>query len=175
MSWFRMIECDEMTCSTEFMKYENHMILSSNTSTSYDLYLREHIAQVIQHTSMSHVVAIETQGALIASIIVASVCTTIEAVLAHTFSETIGTEVVDEGTMAAAFEWVEVQDVYHQDVYHHDKSTRLSKSAPGAAYTLMQSIHSQTPETSYQTTENKQNSSRRLDTANFLQTMQSYK
>jgi hypothetical protein len=128
---------------------------------------------------MQNVVALETQGALIASIIVATVCTAIEAVLAHTFSQTIGTEVIDEGTMAA-FEWEEVQHVYNQDVYHHDKPgggdrRTLYKSAPGAAYTLMQSIHSQTPETSYQTTENKQNSSRRLDTAHFLQTMHSYK
>jgi hypothetical protein len=114
----------------------------------------------------------ETPSVLIASIVMAVACTMIEAVLAHTFSETIesGTAVTDAQEPVLDMFVVQVQGG------HNNEGSRkmVPNGAHNTAYTMMQSLHS-VHDKSHQTTIGKQNSSRRLDATSFLQGLQSHK
>jgi hypothetical protein len=133
-------------------------------------------------TTTSHVMPIETQGALIISVMLATVCTFIEAVLAHTFSETIGTSVIDgtEEEEVTELTWVQVVEDQSTDQTTPGWGNRriMSKLAPTTEYTMMQSVFStQTPnrsDQSHQNTEGKNKSTRRLETANFLHSMHAH-
>jgi hypothetical protein len=111
---------------------------------------------------------LESEGALFVSILVATLCTLVEGVLAHTFSETIGSGVVDDECESGEVKWiVEVVDdvIPRQSIW----------GSRNSAYTLMQSVHS-TQDSNindkyYQNTDSRLHNPRRLDASNFLQSI----
>jgi hypothetical protein len=128
--------------------------------------------------SDTQVIALETQSALIASILLAVACTIIEAVFAHTFSQTIGNMVATQLTVVIGggdsetsrdLETSGAEGRYNALGWGGRKT--VLKTGHNTAYTLIQSVHDQ----SHETTPSKPISSRRLDTANFLQALHSYK
>jgi hypothetical protein len=110
---------------------------------------------------------LKTQSALIASIILAVGCTMIEAVLAHTFSETIDSRT---STPEVLLEAVHVADGRLGTTWGGRKT--ISASVHNTAYAMIQSVHA---DQAHQTTARKQNTWKRLDTANFLQGLHSHK
>lgn len=132
-----------------------------------------------------NVMPLETQGALFVSVLVATMCTLIEAVLAHTFSETIGISSIAEECECEEVKWVAQVVVEGPHTPQntsgwatHRMSTLAPNTAPNTAYTMMQSVHSSNTQSSRtanidksnQNIDNKHN--RRLDASNFLQSMQ---
>lgn len=136
--------------------------------------------------STTHGVALETQSAFVASIILAVFCTIIEACFAHTFSETIGSGTATQMMVVVDGNWDKTSDPemcgtegrqctrgssMHVNAPGWGGGKTVSKAVHNTAYTVMQAVHGQ----SHESTTSKQNSSRRLDTANFLQALQSHK
>jgi hypothetical protein len=120
--------------------------------------------------SATQVVPLEMQTALAASIILAVVCTVIEALLAHTFAITIGQNVApDQQYQEMAMD----REAIFQ-AQSGNKRRRHSMDGPNSAYTLLQAVQSPTD----QLHDNMMDQPFRLpvlDTAVFLQTLLSRK
>jgi hypothetical protein len=123
--------------------------------------------------SETQIVSLESQTALAASVILAVVCTMIEALLAHTFALTVGYDVAESMVQ----EGIDSLNVFsHEDVEgRQDKNRRFNqKYGQTTAYSILQSVQSHT-DPLYEDSSHLHYQVPRLDTASFFQSLHSRK